>query len=93
MLLHEATLSKSMREVAVQRGHSTAEMAGEFATKINAKTLVLTHFSRRFKEAEQQELASEEEENNYLEAQKREASVVFKNEIILARDFLRIAVK
>jgi ribonuclease Z len=83
LLLHEATLSKTMREIAVQRGHSTAEMAGEFATKINAKTLVLTHFSR----------SEEEEENNYLEAQKREASAVFKNEIILARDFMRIAVK
>ncbi|PVF96857.1 hypothetical protein CPB86DRAFT_708201 [Serendipita vermifera] len=39
---------ESVRYKAIGRGHSTAEMAGEFAQRIKARRLVLNHFSTRF---------------------------------------------
>jgi ribonuclease Z len=63
LLIHEATnaffragsfwssrLSSyaSVEMESIQHGHSTPQMAGSFAAKINAKQLVLTHFSPRF---------------------------------------------
>ena len=47
VLVHEATNSNEERTVALQYGHSTAGMAGEFARRIQAKNLILTHFSPR----------------------------------------------
>lgn len=36
------------RSKAISRGHSTVEMAAEFAERIRAKMLVLNHISNRF---------------------------------------------
>lgn len=47
VLVHEATCSDNERNVAIEKGHSTAGMAGEFAKSIRAKNLILTHFSPR----------------------------------------------
>ncbi|CAM6100515.1 unnamed protein product [Calypogeia fissa] len=47
VVVHEATVLQQDALETSQRGHSTAEMAGEFARTINAGTLVLTHFSRK----------------------------------------------
>jgi len=62
VLVHESTLASVapigeknlhkyarnlVHETAVKRGHSTAEMAGQFAKSINARILALNHFSAR----------------------------------------------
>jgi ribonuclease Z len=48
LLVHENTLGEDPdRIAAVRKGHSNAEMAGEFARAIGAKRLLLTHFGVR----------------------------------------------
>lgn len=41
----------SVREYAIQNGHSTPDMAGKFAKSIRARGLFMTHFSTRFPDA------------------------------------------
>lgn len=62
VLIHESTLAsvapvsdnhpeKYTRDIvtkkAINRGHSTSEMAGQFAKSVNAQILALNHFSAR----------------------------------------------
>ncbi|CAK9203873.1 unnamed protein product [Sphagnum troendelagicum] len=51
VVVHEATVTEHEADFAVDRGHSTASMAGRFAHSINANTLVLTHFSGKLEGA------------------------------------------
>jgi len=39
---------EQIREKAISRGHSTPDMAGAFAKRINAKRLYMNHFSAKF---------------------------------------------
>jgi len=48
VLVHEATFADGQEGKAARAGHSTARMAGRFAASVNARSLVLTHFSPRF---------------------------------------------
>lgn len=48
LIAHEATFAAGMEGKAVLAQHSTAWMAGQFAWAIQAKGLVLTHFSARY---------------------------------------------
>jgi ribonuclease Z len=60
VLVHEATNSylvgvdkdtnlRTVTQEAIVHGHSTPHMAGEFAKRINAKRLLMNHFSARYK--------------------------------------------
>ena len=47
-VVHEATFDDSNQALAEPRGHSTSRQAGEFAGRVGARKLILTHFSARF---------------------------------------------
>jgi ribonuclease Z len=48
LLVHEATFEDGMEDDAVLKRHSTVGEAIDVALKMNAKSLVLTHFSQRY---------------------------------------------
>jgi ribonuclease Z len=48
LLIHEATFANGMEADAVVKRHCTVGEALRIATKMNAKTTVLTHFSQRY---------------------------------------------
>ncbi len=47
-LICETTYAEDHRELAEEKGHMTAKMAGKLARKAGAKNLLLTHFSLRY---------------------------------------------
>ena len=75
VLIHEATFSKRLTDVAKDKKHSTSVDAANSAIKMDAKQLILTHISSRYQE-EAVELLNEAKE-------------IFPNSI-LAKDLLRI---
>jgi len=48
LLVHEATYDASKEAKAIEGGHSTSAMAGRYAKQLNAKKMILTHFSMRY---------------------------------------------
>jgi ribonuclease Z len=49
LLIHESTFGADTAEdEAIRKGHSTTKMATDFAISINARKLILTHFSARY---------------------------------------------
>lgn len=77
-VVHESTFDNNKSALAIPRGHSTAQMAGLFAQKLNAKNLVLTHFSARY--------PSSAKDPTIMEALRMEAQVVFQNGPVFAAD-------
>ncbi len=49
ILIHEATLSDKLKDIANIRGHSTNIQAALLAKKYNVRNLIITHFSSRYK--------------------------------------------
>jgi len=47
-VVHETTYDSSAHEKAIEGGHSTSTMAGQFAKRINASRMIITHFSSRY---------------------------------------------
>ncbi len=74
ILITECTYAKKLREKAEKYKHLTAEDAAMIATQANAKKLILTHFSQRYKET------SEIEED---------AKTIFDN-VVCAYDFMKV---
>jgi ribonuclease Z len=77
VLYHEATFLKEKSERAASTYHSTAEQAATIASKASAGTLMLGHFSTRYKD---------------LEPVLEEARTVFDNTII-AEEGLEITIR
>ncbi len=50
MIYHEATYLHTEQPVAKQRGHSTAQEAAQVAHDAGARTLIIGHFSTRYKD-------------------------------------------
>eukprot|EP01112_Ceratiomyxa_fruticulosa_P001919 TRINITY_DN1206_c0_g4_i1.p1 TRINITY_DN1206_c0_g4~~TRINITY_DN1206_c0_g4_i1.p1 ORF type:complete len:473 (-),score=59.88 TRINITY_DN1206_c0_g4_i1:36-1454(-) len=75
VLVHEATVTEGSQKTI--HNHSSPKMAGVFATKLEAKTLILTHLSKKF---------GEDMETDSLS---REAGHFFYGDLIVAYDFFQ----
>eukprot|EP00004_Rigifila_ramosa_P008985 TRINITY_DN20444_c0_g1_i1.p1 TRINITY_DN20444_c0_g1~~TRINITY_DN20444_c0_g1_i1.p1 ORF type:complete len:450 (+),score=68.03 TRINITY_DN20444_c0_g1_i1:41-1351(+) len=49
VLVHESTFEEALAKQARKYSHSSSGMAGRFARKLEAKSLILTHFSPRYR--------------------------------------------
>lgn len=76
LIICEATYLDSMHEKAKEYKHLTAKQAAKIAKESNAKKLVLTHFSQRYKDQDEC---------------RKEAAGVFKN-VVCAKDFMEFEV-
>lgn len=90
VVVHEATLENELMETCIDHGHSTPEMAGYFAAKVNAKKLILTHFSQRYKGVGEN-VTTKTGDCVSIEKLLRQAEKAFKSDsVIVAEDFLVI---
>ena len=50
ILVCESTYKSSQEKLAEEYGHLTSKQAAQIASQVNAKKLILTHFSQRYKD-------------------------------------------
>lgn len=74
LLISEATYSSKLEDKGEEHNHMTAKQAAQIANKANAKQLILTHFSARYKNTQEIE---------------EDARNIFDN-VICAKDFMKI---
>ena len=74
MVICDATYASNLQEKADKNLHMTAKQAGQIASQANAKQLILTHFSTRYKTTHELE---------------EDARDVFDN-VTAAKDFMKI---
>lgn len=98
VLIHESTNAKTsldgdksyqeIEEETLRHGHSTPQLAGALARRINTKQLVLTHFSSRY-----QGDISEENLSIMEEIRTSAVETYGSNSVITARDFMEINIQ
>ncbi|KAF4702461.1 Zinc phosphodiesterase ELAC protein 1, partial [Perkinsus olseni] len=88
LLIHECTYHDGMREKAIEFGHSTAAMAGEFARLCGAKVLALTHFSPRYNDPDPNDEESPSVQNLRGEALAKAGPTTV---VLAAEDFMTLA--
>ena len=79
VIIHEATFSKELSDMAIEKKHSTATDAANDAKKMGAKQLILTHISSRYRDDSLLKLLEEAKE-------------IFPNTLI-AEDLMRVELK
>ncbi|KAF4658851.1 Zinc phosphodiesterase ELAC protein 1 [Perkinsus olseni] len=88
LLIHECTYHDGIREKAIEFGHSTAAMAGEFARSCDAKVLALTHFSPRYNDPDPNDEESPSVQNLREEALANAGPTTV---VLAAEDFMTLA--
>ena len=87
---HEEDTEETVQARTSSRGHSTPQMAGRFATAINAKRLALNHFSARYRGDDD----VNEEAKAIMDAIKALAVKEYTSgEVVCARDYMTINVQ
>jgi len=87
-ITHESTLEDGQKDLCIMKGHSTPNMAATFAKDINAKRLILTHFSARYQKEPEEGNPNVAAVTLLLE----QAKQVFDN-VELADDFSEFTIK
>jgi ribonuclease Z len=77
VLIHESTFDSSQEEKALTTGHSTSKSAARVAALAQVRSLILTHLSTRYRDAE---------------GLKKEAAEIFP-EVMVAEDLMSVEVK
>jgi len=62
VVIHEATFAKDNKDLAIEYGHSFAELVAKIAKKNRVKLLILTHFSQRYEKNKFKEIINEAQE-------------------------------
>ncbi|MHA1350448.1 MAG: ribonuclease Z, partial [Promethearchaeota archaeon] len=79
IIIHEATFSQELADMAIEKKHSTATDAANDAKKMGAKQLILTHISSRYRDESLLKLLEEAKE-------------IFPN-TLMAEDLMRVELK